>query len=183
MQLFKKVITLATLAVAVVADIDWTSDATLECTKENWADIKNIADQILPYAAQVLPAENVAALNAILQGATVMPDNPTDAFLRSLPTAIPTDVLDELAGSFISGCLATYGADSGSSTEAAASPTDAGSDAQTTDAATATDSAGQSYTSTDAAANTYTTTEAATTDYSSSDVPTSTPPSKCGGGY
>ncbi|KAJ1838400.1 hypothetical protein LPJ73_007088 [Coemansia sp. RSA 2703] len=176
MQLFKKVITFATLAVAVFADIDWTSDATLECTKQNWADIKVIADQILPYAAQVLPAENIAALNAILQGATVMPTDPTDAFLRSLPSAIPTDVLNELAGSDISNCLLTYGAGSSSSTAAPVPPTN-------TYSASATTTAAQSYTSTAASTTDYTTTEAPATNYSSSVVPTSTPPSKCGGGY
>ncbi|KAJ1646829.1 hypothetical protein LPJ64_001713 [Coemansia asiatica] len=170
MQFFKKIVSFAAIAASVAIATDWTSDATLECSKQHWAEIKSIADQILPFAPQVLPAENVAALNQLLNGASVMPDVPTDDFLRALPNAIPVDVLEELAGTIIAPCLNTYVASSASPTSVAqATPTVTPTAAPTQEPdATSTSSYVQVTTTSDAPDPGYTT-----------GIPTSTP-SKCG---
>ncbi|KAJ2702149.1 hypothetical protein FB645_004390 [Coemansia sp. IMI 203386] len=171
MQFFKKFVSFATIAASVALATDWTSDATLACSKQNWAEIKSIADQIMPYAAQVLPAENVAAIDKLLNGATVMPDNPTDEFLRALPEAIPVEVLEELAGTIIAPCLATYVA-------SPQSPTPDPTVTSTADPTTSTEEPANTYSSSDAPQVTPTS-NAPASDYST-EIPTSTPPSKCG---
>ncbi|KAJ2721138.1 hypothetical protein GGI07_004158 [Coemansia sp. Benny D115] len=134
MQITKTFVAIAALATSVFGAIDWSSQATLECAKANWAGIKQKADPLLPFAGAVLPAENAAALAALLNGATTMPSNPTDEFLLALPGAIPVDMLNELAGAAIEACLATQGSGNPEpTTDAAAPTTDAA--APTTDAA------------------------------------------------
>ncbi|KAJ2558704.1 hypothetical protein EV175_000670 [Coemansia sp. RSA 1933] len=166
MQFTKIFVAIAALATSAIAadNIDWTSAATLACTKENWTAIKAAADPMMGMASAVLSTEQQAALSSLLGGTSTMPANPSDAFLQALPNAIPASVLDMIAGDIVSACLQTYQAPADSSTEAAATS----DDAATTDAAT-----------TDAA----TTDEAATTDdaagSSDEEAATSTAPAKC----
>ncbi|KAJ1646828.1 hypothetical protein J3B02_003373 [Coemansia erecta] len=108
MQVFKTVAAIAALVATVFGAIDWTSQATLDCTKENWTAIKKTADQMLPMASAVLPPDNAAALAKLLNGATEMPANPSDDFLHALPSAIPASLLEGLVGPVISTCLSTH---------------------------------------------------------------------------
>ncbi|KAJ2376937.1 hypothetical protein IW150_001683 [Coemansia sp. RSA 2607] len=120
MQVFKTFAAVAAFAATVLGAIDWTSQETLDCTKQNWAPIKAAADQMLPMASAVLPAENAAALKQLLNGATVMPDSPSDDFLRALPNAIPAALLEGLVGPLIKDCLSTHVVDTPAPTEAPA---------------------------------------------------------------
>ncbi|KAJ2747486.1 hypothetical protein GGI20_000475 [Coemansia sp. BCRC 34301] len=109
MKFTKTILALAAMAVAAIAaDIDWTSQPTLNCVKSNWAAIKAKADPLLPTAAAILTPAQAAALAALLNGSTTLPANPSDDFLRALPNAIPVSLLNTLAGSYIDSCLATY---------------------------------------------------------------------------
>ncbi|KAJ1720034.1 hypothetical protein LPJ53_005290 [Coemansia erecta] len=154
MQVFKTFAAVAAFAATVLGAIDWTSQETLDCTKENWAPIKAAADQMLPMASAVLPAENAAALKELLNGASVMPDSPSDDFLRALPNAIPAALLESLVGPLISDCLATHVVDAPTSTEAPAeSSTDAPAES-TTDAPAESSTDAPAESSTDAPAET-----------------------------
>ncbi|KAJ2701076.1 hypothetical protein H4218_001638 [Coemansia sp. IMI 209128] len=109
MQFTKSILALAALAVAAIAaDIDWTSQPTLDCAKANWPAIKAKADPMLPMAGAILTPAQAAALASLLGGATTLPANPSDEFLRALPNAIPVSLLNTLSGSFIDSCLATH---------------------------------------------------------------------------
>ncbi|KAJ2702148.1 hypothetical protein FB645_004389 [Coemansia sp. IMI 203386] len=157
MQVFKTFAAIAALAATVFGAIDWTSQETLDCTKENWAAIKKTADQMLPMASAVLPAENAAALAKLLNGSSEMPDSPSDDFLRALPNAIPASLLESLVGPVINTCLSTHVIDTPAPTSDEPAPT-SNEPVDTTDA--------PAPTSDDAA--------------DSSDAPVSTPPTtKC----
>ncbi|KAJ2509311.1 hypothetical protein GGH95_001316 [Coemansia sp. RSA 1836] len=109
MQFTKTILALAAMAVAAIAaDIDWTSQPTLDCVKSSWSAIKAKADPMLPMAAAILTPAQAAALASLLNGSTTLPANPSDAFLRALPSAIPASLLNTLAGSYIDSCLATH---------------------------------------------------------------------------
>ncbi|KAJ1874800.1 hypothetical protein H4R99_007232 [Coemansia sp. RSA 1722] len=157
MQVFKTFAAIAALAATVFGAIDWTSQETLDCTKENWAAIKKTADPMLSMASTVLPAENAAALAKLLNGSSEMPDSPSDDFLRALPNAIPASLLESLVGPVINTCLSTHVIDTPAPTSDEPAPT-SNEPVDTTDA--------PAPTSDDAA--------------DSSDAPVSTPPTtKC----
>ncbi|KAJ1933747.1 hypothetical protein EC988_009020 [Linderina pennispora] len=155
MQFTKTLIALAAFAAASFAAIDWTSDATLACAKQNWAAIKAKADPLLPSAPVILTPEQAAKLKELLSGQSTMPANPSDEFLRALPQAIPTAILDQISGDLINACLATYKPPA-ASTEAPAStaPATTGAPASTGAPATTDAPASTAPASTDAPATT-----------------------------
>ncbi|KAJ2664948.1 hypothetical protein IWW48_000562 [Coemansia sp. RSA 1200] len=121
MQFTKIFVALAAVATSVLAaDIDWTSDSTLACTKENWAAIKAASDPMLGMAGAILTPDQRAALSSLLGGASTMPANPSDDFLHALPNAIPASVLNLIAGDIVSACLQTYQEPAPSATDAPA---------------------------------------------------------------
>ncbi|KAJ1934308.1 hypothetical protein DL89DRAFT_267114 [Linderina pennispora] len=107
MQFTKIFVSIAALASAALADIDWTSPATLACAKQHWAEIKAKADPLIPSAPLLLTPEQLASLSSLLSGQSTLPSNPTDAWLHQLPGAIPPSLLDVIAGDIINACLAT----------------------------------------------------------------------------
>ncbi|KAJ1665402.1 hypothetical protein IW140_003370 [Coemansia sp. RSA 1813] len=145
MQFAKIFVAIAAVAASVFAadNIDWTSDATLACTKTNWAAIKKASDPMLGMAGTILSPDQAAALSSLLGGASTMPADPSDDFLHALPNAIPGSVLNLIAGDIVSACLKTYEAPTATPTGAPASsdaPAPASSDAPaTTDAPAPTD--------------------------------------------
>ncbi|KAJ1737952.1 hypothetical protein LPJ72_000021 [Coemansia sp. Benny D160-2] len=121
MQFTKIFVALAAVATSVLAaDIDWTSDSTLACTKENWAAIKAASDPMLGMAGAILTPDQSAALSSLLGGASTMPANPSDDFLHALPNAIPASVLNLIAGDIVTACLQTYQEPAPSATDAPA---------------------------------------------------------------
>ncbi|KAJ1801062.1 hypothetical protein LPJ59_000596 [Coemansia sp. RSA 2399] len=138
MQFTKVFVAIAAVAASVFAadNIDWTSPATLACTKENWTAIKAAADPMLGEAGLILNTQQQAALSSLLGGASTMPANPSDEFLQTLPTVVPASILDLIGGDIVSACLQTYEAPSASSSDAASPSSD---EAATTDEAATSD--------------------------------------------
>ncbi|KAJ2788982.1 hypothetical protein H4R20_007266 [Coemansia guatemalensis] len=119
MQFSKTFVAVAALAASVFGAIDWTSDATIQCSKANWAQIKADADPLLPMAGALLTPEQKAKLDELLGGTNVFPVTPTDEFLRALPEAIPPSLLESTAGKYITPCLETAVTSSAAPTEEA----------------------------------------------------------------
>ncbi|KAJ1946846.1 hypothetical protein FBU59_001947 [Linderina macrospora] len=134
---FKSLIAATAFVATAFGAIDWTSDATLACAKQNWAAIKAKADPLLPSAPVILTPAQAAALSSLLSGKSTMPADPSDAFLRALPTAIPTAILDQISGDLINACLATYHPPAASTTAPASTvPASTGAPASTAPAST-----------------------------------------------
>ncbi|KAJ2084084.1 hypothetical protein H4R24_000293 [Coemansia sp. RSA 988] len=107
MQLSKTFVAVAALAASALGAIDWTSEATIQCSKDNWAQIKADADPLLPMAGMLLTPEQSAKLDELLGESKVFPATPSDEFLKALPEAIPPSLLDSTAGKYITPCLKT----------------------------------------------------------------------------
>ncbi|KAI9506442.1 hypothetical protein GGI25_004891 [Coemansia spiralis] len=172
MQFSKIFVAVAAIASSALA-LDWTSDATLACAKSNWASIKAKADPMMGMAGAILNSEQQAALSSLLGGASTMPANPSDEFLRALPNAIPASVLDMIGGSIVESCLKTAGS---SAAPTSAAPTSAAPTSAAPTSAAPTSAAPTSAAPTSAAP----TTAAPTTAASSADTgATSSAPAKC----